>query len=203
MARISNLAYLHICSTCFDLFDQERPDGRNQRCRCSRPQHDEPWPGFDFNRRATLCLCCATDVLESGSRWSPFFCRECQLMAMGVSLWERHLVFPIGRHSMMHNWVPKTPPATPIAHGGNAAGPALSVYTTLKAVFSGSDLLEQWSQRYVAENLARLRLRGGVSLVRYLAAQEKAEERPTRCEAFAAMCEFVRYAPRTHEPETP
>lgn len=100
-------AHLCICGTCYALYETERPDGMNQPCRCT-PRDEPRWPGHDFNEHALLCLCCGLEVVSSGSRWSSYVCRECQLLAMGVSLWERRLVFPIGRHSMMHTWVPDT-----------------------------------------------------------------------------------------------
>ena len=103
----NELRHLHVCGTCYALYEAGRPDGINQRCRCG-PHGEARWPGVDFNERACLCTCCGTEVLRSGSRFSPYFCRECQLLAMGVSLWERRLVFPIGRHSLMHTcWVPR------------------------------------------------------------------------------------------------
>jgi hypothetical protein len=97
--------YLRICATCFHLFETNRPDGLNQRCRCA-PDRGPRWPGSDFNERASLCRCCGFEVMRSGSRWSEFFCRECGLFAMGLSVSARQIVFPIGRHSLMHTWMP-------------------------------------------------------------------------------------------------
>jgi hypothetical protein len=85
------LAYCYICSTCFHLYERGRRDNENQRCKC-QPAEETKWPIRDFNERAILCRCCGLNVLPSGCRWDPYFCRECQLLAMGVSVWNRRLV---------------------------------------------------------------------------------------------------------------
>ena len=34
--------------------------------------------GRDFNKAYETCYCCGLEVLESGSKWSPFFCQDCK-----------------------------------------------------------------------------------------------------------------------------
>lgn len=183
--------YLHICGTCFKLYETGRFDNQEQRCGCA-PRAEERWPGRDFNERASLCACCGTEVLESGSRYSPYFCRECQLLAMGVSLWERRLVIPIGRHTMMHTWVPNTRQPSLAAHNGDVRRLAETVHGALTAIFVSSEQLSKWSAVVVSHHLKRLGLPGGTPVSRYLAAHASDEERPTRWELFAEMCEFIR-----------
>ena len=183
--------YFRICGTCFRLYETGRPDGHDQRCECSTGK-GERWPRVDFNERACLCACCGSVVLESGSRWSPFYCRECQLLAMGVSLWERRLVFPIGRHSLMHTWVPDTKAPSLAAHAGRTDLLAETVHGAVRALSAGHDARSQWSASIVARHLKRLRLRGGTTLAKYLAALEHDEEGPTRWALFAEFCEFIR-----------
>ena len=99
-----------------------------------RNHNEKLWPGFDFNERVILCWCCGTKPIRSGGRWSPFFCRECQLMAMGVSLWHQSLVMPIGRHTLMHTFVPETRPSTLAGHEGHVVALAATVHASIKAV---------------------------------------------------------------------
>lgn len=188
--------YLHICGTCFKLYETGREDDEEQRCDCNPAEEEERWQGSrDFNERACLCACCGTEVLESGSRWSPFFCRECQLLAMGVSLWERRLVFPIGRHSIMHTWVPDTRKPSLAAHAGDSRRLARTVHNAVTAITMGSAQLSQWSAIVVSRHLERLGLPGGTPVDDYLAAVAKDREGPTRWALFAEMCEFIRTPP--------
>ena len=113
------LQYLRSGGTRYGLYETERPDGMEQRCRCVT-RDEKTWHGFDFNERASLCLCCGMETLPSGSRWSPYFCRECQWLAIGASRGVGRWVFPIGRHSLMHMWVPGPRPPTLAAHGGRS-----------------------------------------------------------------------------------
>ena len=185
----NELQYLHVCGTCYALYEAGRPDGMNQRCRCG-PHGEARWPGFDFNERACLCACCGTEVLPSGSRFSQYFCRECQLLAMGVSLWERRLVFPIGRHSLMNNFVPASRAPSLAAHGGRARDLAETVLAAVIRIGKGSDGLRQWSAIIVSRQLERLALPGGTPLVEYLDAVTEKGTGTTRWAVFAELCEF-------------
>ena len=191
--------YFRICGTCFRLYETGRPDGQDQRCECSGGD-EERWPLVDFNERACLCRCCGTEVLTSGTRWSPFFCRECQLLSMGVSLWERRLVFPIGRHSLMHSWVPDTRKPSLAAHSGNVGRLAETVHGAITSITRGSEGLSEWSAIVVSRHLQRLRLRGGTSLTKYISAVAAEEEGPTRWALFAELCEFMKTAPPPGSP---
>jgi hypothetical protein len=134
--------------------------------------------------------------MQSGSCWSPFFCRECQLLAMGVSVWTRSLVFPIGRHSFMHTWVPENVSPTLAAHGGQVHALAQTVSGALQGIRAGSDRLHQWYRTIMARNLEVLGLAGGVPLRDYLAAIARARIGclSTRLVAFEGLCEFVKTA---------
>jgi hypothetical protein len=188
---LSTNDYFHICGTCFQLYETGRPDGRDQRCDCHTGE-EEDWPGVDFNERAILCMCCGTEVLGSGTRWSAYLCRECQLLAMGVSLWERRLVIPVGRHSMMHTWVPDARAPSLAAHGGSVDRLAETVHGTLTVMTRGRAGLSEWSAIVVSRHLRRVRLKGGTSLATYLSAIEKDKKAPTRWALFAELCEFMR-----------
>ena len=185
-----SLEHLHICGTCFTLDEGGRADGLDQHCACW-PRTPTRWPRYDFNERVILCLCCGQVPVQSGSRWSQFFCRECQLLAMGVSIWEQRLVLPIGRHSLMHTFVRNTRSPSLAAHGGDVAALAATVMTASRAITIGAGALHQWSTRCVADNLQQLGLPGGVQLVEYLMAVEKRTLR-SKFTAFAAMCAFIK-----------
>lgn len=181
------LADFRICPTCFHLYEAGDPDGENQRCTC-QPSEETRSASRDFNEHAILCRCCALTVLPSGSRWHPFFCRECQLLAMGVSVWNRHLIFPIGRHSLMHTWAtwPSTEPARqePTDH---IAG----TYQALRYVARGSTGLWQWYAVIMERNLHHFGLSGDVSLREYMdAVAAEAPAVSTRLKAFDGLCQF-------------
>lgn len=57
---------------------------------------------LDINEVLRICMCCGADVVPSGSKWSPFFCRPCMHLAQDLNRRAGHLVIPIGRHSMMN-----------------------------------------------------------------------------------------------------
>jgi hypothetical protein len=179
-----------ICSTCFHLYERGRADNENQRCKC-QPVEEKRWPISDFNEHAILCRCCGLNVLPSGCRWDPYFCRECQLLAMGVSVWNQRLVFPIGRHSLMHTWIPKTPSASLHDHGSRTDELADGVYHAVRGVARGSDGLWQWYETIMPRNLEHFGLRGDVSLRVYMeAVAAEAPKLGSRLKAFDGLCQF-------------
>jgi hypothetical protein len=181
------LASMHICSTCFHLYDVDHPDGEEQRCTC-QPVEETKWPIRDFNERAILCLCCGLNVLPSGCRWDPYFCRECQLLAMGVSVWNRRLVFPIGRHSLMHTWASWTP-SEPLDGRGDDV--ATGVYKALRIIGRGTDGLWQWYEMIMPRNLEHFGLSGDVSLRVYMeAVAAEAPALSSRLKAFDGLCQM-------------
>jgi hypothetical protein len=184
--------HLRVCGRCYELFEEGRSDGRNQTCSCA-PREEERWPGYDFNERAILCRCCGLDVLFSGSRWAPYFCRHCKPMAMAVSIWNRKLIFPIGRHSMMHMWVPETPEPTLPAHGGDVDTLAESLMASIGGVISGGEVLSKWYPKVMARNFEEMGLAGNVELKRYVEAVVE-KESPNRIQAFEGLCEFYKWS---------
>jgi hypothetical protein len=194
------LQWLRVCGTCYNLYETGRPDGQNQRCRCFIGP-DIPWAGFDFNERARLCMCCAMEVLASGSKWSAYFCSECRQRVMDLSLREGRLVIPIGRHSLMHTWVPNTLAPSLAAHGGSAADLAQTVMTAASAVFGGTDRLWEWSPTIVARHLRHLGLPGSTPLIEYLGAIDGRGTGTTRLGLFAELSEF--FGVRLDRPDEP
>lgn len=181
-------SYLRICRSCSYLYEEGRPDGLEQRCRC-RPGREARWPGFDYNRRASLCLCCAVVALPSGSRPSPYFCNECQARAKDLSLRAGRLIFPIGPHSLMHTWVPTTLGAS----DGDAGTLADGLYRTGVAIQGGFAVLEKWYGRLVPWRLQQLGLDRDVSLHDYIAAagQQGWDAPESKAAAFEWLCLYA------------
>jgi hypothetical protein len=78
-----------------------------QECGCARQlrakgERPETWLGFDFNIAAELCNACGCEVVDSGSRFSFFFCTECRDRATALNAEVGRPLVPIGRHSLMH-----------------------------------------------------------------------------------------------------
>lgn len=90
-------AGLRVCLEHGGLYE-DRPDpetGYQQRCH---DRGDAPkWEGYDINEWIRLCDCCLAVPMRSGSRWSPFFCQNCQAEIIAA---ERGI--PIGRHTIMN-----------------------------------------------------------------------------------------------------
>jgi hypothetical protein len=184
-----------ICRTCSYLVEKDTPEGMGQLCRCNDRGQQPPWEGFDFNERYALCLCCAQEVLESGSRWSPYFCRECQLLAMGASIWQGRLIMPIGRHTLMHTWVPKDIATSPPGPS-RSVDDADEILDTVRTIGDRYTHLSRWYQATVARNLAALGIQGDIPLRGYLEAIANAQDTgiasPGRFDLFRGLCEHFR-----------
>ena len=63
------------------------------------------WAGFDFNRFVELCRCCGTVAIQSGSRWSVWFCPSCKEQVGLLNGRLGRCAIPIGRHSAHAGWL--------------------------------------------------------------------------------------------------
>jgi hypothetical protein len=91
-----------MCAECHEPYGTQAQQGfpTPQRCRCNKT--DEPtWPRFDFNEHVHLCECCRAVALDSGSRWSVWFCKPCKDRVRLLNDRLGRVAIPIGRHSMM------------------------------------------------------------------------------------------------------
>jgi hypothetical protein len=157
-------------------------------CGCGR----KPWappegsaarqrPWGDFNGQFEFCYCCGLEVIPSGTKYSPFHCRECHVRVMNLNRRAGRWLFAIGRASVMHG-------------GDLAADAALDrrrVDAFLDAcleLFRTADAQEEWASRVVRQNLADLGFdpRRDVRLEDYLLAVER--QRPSKQERFKRMC---------------
>ncbi len=91
-----------ICTGCFRIRGCD-PEGHRQLCQCEKPaEPEEPWPGYDFNTYVELCYCCGIEPLQSGQRFSMFFCDECNARVHDFHENLGHRTIPIGRHTLMN-----------------------------------------------------------------------------------------------------
>lgn len=183
-----------ICPVCFAVHGLLEIQGRGrasyeQRCRCQvdvEPQ--ERWPSFDFNTYLELCRCCAIEPLKSGSRWSPFFCRECRDRVVTFNRRHRRWVIPIGRHSMMHGDLLSGDEAAIEEHAEHFA-------LRVRGLSTAIDHLDTWTSERVKQNLETLGCAAGqeIDLAWYLTA---ARQRPLEKQAaFHSLREhFIRPA---------
>lgn len=163
-----------ICLVCFTVYGLIEIEGLgtgvyDQRCRCqesAKPQ--ERWAGFDFNTYLELCRCCGIEPLKSGSRWSPYFCRECRDCVVSFNRRHGRWIIPIGRHSMMHG---------DLLGGDEAAIKEHAEHFVLRVrgLFAAIDHLDKWTSTRVKENLETLSCAAGqeVDLGYYLSAARR------------------------------
>lgn len=69
---------------------------------CHRPDTQLPQPDGQFRNKVELCYCCAAVALQSGFRWSEFFCDICRERVVALNRSYGFAAIPIGRHSMMN-----------------------------------------------------------------------------------------------------
>jgi hypothetical protein len=122
---------------------------RHQLCRCEDRSTEERWPGKDFNTYLELCYCCGAEVIESGSKWSIFYCRACMKRVSDLNRAVGRWVFPIGRHTAMHG----------IGLGGKDLNDERLIerfWNATGGLFAAGDRLHEWRRSVVRENLGEL-----------------------------------------------
>jgi hypothetical protein len=159
----------------------------------------EPWPGFDINERATLCRCCAVEILPSGSRWSVWFCDDCKQRVLGLNDAVGGVVIPIGRHTLMNRIGIR---GTTIA-GARDGGPETrrEIDRFVDAVFMlqrQMERLDEWCALRTAHDVEHLGMAGlpSVPVARFLRAARAAaaggDPSITKTAAFAGLVEHFR-----------
>ncbi|MGH9524921.1 MAG: hypothetical protein ACRD3E_20540 [Terriglobales bacterium] len=106
---------LWICTQCGRFRGQWRPKGMThtpgsrlsicyytQLCKCEEADDElhEEWPGFDFKRAIELCHCCGAEPILTGSKYSPWFCADCEEFVYRLNRSYSRYVIPFGRHSL-------------------------------------------------------------------------------------------------------
>lgn len=94
---------LRICGTDLWLYETVEPVGRGRQwCRCDAPKEPKTWEGWDYAEAYRLCDGCGQRLLQSGSRFSVWFCRYCLEECNRIRDAVGRTVVPIARHSLMH-----------------------------------------------------------------------------------------------------
>jgi hypothetical protein len=182
---LSDFAHMAVCHRCGCLAGGRAGRGDHisllQTCRCE-PHCEERWPGFDFNIAVELCYCCGQVLLNSGSRWSVWFCRDCKTLVGRLNGRVKRYAIPIGRHSF-HGGFKLDGDSTPLDIEAFTATWA-SVTQAMRAV-------DAWSGAVVRSIIAERWPPGDrdVGLLEYLRRCGSATEEKER--RFAAMLEFL------------
>jgi hypothetical protein len=149
---------MRVCRNCGQLFGPCRELGCNnetvqvleQVCSCqAQRQSQQRWPRYDFNEAVTLCYCCGSKLLPSGSKWSVWFCDECKSRVDTINDLCSKYVVPIGRHSNM---------ASKNRTGSVRAedDPHIEAFTsTLRDIGQRIELLIHHEKRVVADTLEK------------------------------------------------
>jgi hypothetical protein len=118
---------LIICRKCLKLYGRlvrilpdlatgrKRSGWRYQKCQCMIDEDKKNgksvprWLGNDFNISVEFCHCCSKKLINSGSRFSSFYCSECLKLIKENNDQSENLQIPLGRHSFMNNINLKVP----------------------------------------------------------------------------------------------
>jgi hypothetical protein len=185
-----------ICPVCAGLAGH--PEGRErhpQVCRCA-PAGAERWPDHDFNEYAALCWCCLLEAIPSGSKFSPFYCRDCLQRAQQLNSAAGRTVLFIGRHSLMASVGPPGPDA--------GDPPSLTAFPKTLTVFIGGisgfyDAMNVWRPGRLRTVLSGLEpgapavRQEPVALDTYLQAAARLVDHPQlgKRAAFSALCRHL------------
>lgn len=184
-----------ICRACFGL-DEETLSDTVQRCACRRERDELRWDRYDYNEHTRLCDCCLGVELQSGSRWSVWFCLQCQGDVTYLNGSVGRLVLPIGRHTLM-NGVPGRPEGS--GRGTPIDDPAIERFAEelaegLGGIFRGMEMLRRWKRYSMEQMLDALGFPANkhVDLSAYLLAlRRSADPSLSRRARFEAMVEFI------------
>lgn len=135
----------------------------HQLCHCARADEHAAQPRIgDYNTKLGLCGCCAVEALQSGSRWSVWFCGKCEPRITGLNQRSGRCVVPIGRHSLMNRVF--------LDPGADSA--VLAFGDQLTTLFAEMGRTEGWARAAVRLNLAAVGLPvdEDIALGTYLAA---------------------------------
>lgn len=193
---------MKICSVCLEIRGPwmcvKKPDTwRYQKCACERkPEAVEEgetlltsWQkgkvgwGFDFNTIVELCQCCGFELLESGSKFSVWFCSDCKERVRRLHELYQQYIIPIGRHSIMGSF----------GLSGKALRDEAEVLYfcfRYKTVSESIRHLMRFANLVLADNLARLGFtrHTDIELTRFLYALRS--NPLSKEEAFARLCKF-------------
>lgn len=188
--------HLYVCSGSGGLFGpfafDAGPPTHEQRCHAKDDAYrQEPW----HQRRTdlpeaiddspvvlSLCLCCASTLIASGSKFSSFFCHDCDASAKELRDIAGFPLIPLGRHSLT-NGLGLT--------GATAADPdkVAAFVSASKELFARIDRLDVWRRGVVADFVDAISPGAShVHAAAYLAFT--AQQAPPKTELFRQLCRY-------------
>ena len=115
-----------------------------QRCDCVPAGGHPAQPKVgDFNTALELCRACGLVPLQSGSRWSVWFCGPCATQAKTLNERAGRCVVPIGRHSLMNGVTARSASSEDIE----------SFAGRVSTLFEATAAIQHWARTVVRENL--------------------------------------------------
>ena len=185
--RLDMIQSKYVCIQCGRVYGPVTSQ-YEQQCECvSGKKRQKKWPRYDFNEQITLCYCCGQEALESGSRWSVWFCEECKGKVVKFNTRFQEALIPIGRHSLMSGCcLNQDDIDDPEEIGAFVSG--------MNRLFDRMDLLLEWRATVMRENIATLGRRHNLRLVDYLRDVKLVLD---RSKAFDRMLRF--FSRRTRE----
>jgi hypothetical protein len=189
----TNFSGMFVCLGCTWIYGPWSNDSNTyvQRCECRRKEFkDEPrWERFDFNEVVELCRCCGQDLLQSGSRWSVWFCVPCQTRVSELNSDCQRTVIPIGRHSLMHGIGIS---GSEIKDRSQIESKVAKVFPALQGLFASQDHLSLWREKVVSANLKLLNPDSDVPLETYLLEMARLVKAGTldKSKSFDELCKF-------------
>ena len=192
---------LTICRKCLTLYGRlvhilpESPTGRKrsgwryQKCKCMQKEDDKNgvktrlWPGNNFNTSVEFCHCCSKELINTGSKFSSFYCNDCKLVISDYNNQSVSLRIPMGRHSFM-NGVKLQMPFTKREE--------IEFTLNLNTFFRNVDLVREWQKLSLFENLHDLgfHFRNDIALAFY----DRLIQKPDGGKSvyFLSMLEFIK-----------
>ena len=102
------------------------------------------WPGSNFNTSVEFCHCCSKALINTGSKFSSFYCEDCKQLISDYNNQSASLQIPMGRHSFM-NGVKLQMPFTKKEER--------QFTLNLSSFFKYIDLVREWQKLCLFENL--------------------------------------------------
>jgi hypothetical protein len=156
---------LTICRRCLKLYgwlvrtytdsvtEDKKSEWHYQKCKCmeaddSKNSKTEPkWNGFDYNTAVEFCYCCSRELINSGSKYSLFYCTDCNERVKGHNNKLGYALIPLGRHSFMNNLMLRVPYTEEQYTRFN---------NNLTCFFDKVDKVREWQKLCLFENLIDL-----------------------------------------------
>lgn len=116
-----------------------------QLCACSSVEEHGAQPRVgDHNTAVELCRCCGLELLNSGSKWSVWFCGSCLERISKMNQDAGRCLVPIGRHSLMNGVFRGRP---------KAKHRVVAFANEVQALFNRIGGTESWARAAVRMNL--------------------------------------------------